>query len=186
MAGEGRMQNIKVPYLTLLKGSTPDTPDVDTVRLFVDTADDKAKLVDEADNVLELGGSEITFALYETPQQITANNSWETLTGTTLSFTAAKDKYHIQATFTYGFTRDGFWEIALMRITGTNTGTISPTQWDLESNQGDVYAGTRRMTRVLSFIIEPTVGASVSLNLQCNNSNTSNYLTYDRILMEAF
>jgi hypothetical protein len=54
MAGESRIQNVKKPHSTFLKGAQPDTPEADTVRLYVDVADDHLKFVDEADVVVDL------------------------------------------------------------------------------------------------------------------------------------
>ena len=55
MAGGSRIQNVQVPYITLLEGGTPPTPDAGTQRMFIDTADGHIKVVDEADNVTEVG-----------------------------------------------------------------------------------------------------------------------------------
>lgn len=52
-----QFQNIKSPYLTLAKqASSPDAPDADHVRLWIDDADGKPKMVDESDVVVPLGG----------------------------------------------------------------------------------------------------------------------------------
>lgn len=56
MPDDGKFQNVHAPYLTLLEGTTPATPDAGTKRLFVDEADHIPKTVDESDVVEELGG----------------------------------------------------------------------------------------------------------------------------------
>jgi hypothetical protein len=80
MAGEGRFQNIKTPYLTMVEESAPATPDAGHQRLFIDVADGALKKINDAAVVEEISGTPYIPTVYHvhlfTPD---ANTSFATI-----------------------------------------------------------------------------------------------------------
>lgn len=56
MNGEGRIQNVKMPYQTMVEGTVPANPDAGHQRLYIDSADHAMKLVDSSGVVTAPGG----------------------------------------------------------------------------------------------------------------------------------
>lgn len=164
---------------------TEKTTPVDNDLLIIeDSAASNAKKKLKTGN-LQFSKGVLDFENNTTTRQYTGNNTWETVANTEVSFVATMAKHKILATFTYRFDRGGFWQILLNRIAGTNLGTTTPSAYTTEYYEGAFLPTTARRTATLIYILEPVIGNTVTLHLETNNSNTSNFITYTHTMIVA-